>query len=398
MIEALRIRPTELLRLAAAALLAHRLRSALSMLGIVCGIATVVTALAIGEGARRAAIEEIGALGVENVYVRAVPGTDRAGGAVAPVLTRGDAAAIRQALGTVAAVAMTRSIQTEARTGSRRAVAALSGVSASWPEMRRLPAVTGRWFSEREEQLQQRVAVIGGALSRQLFIDGSPIGARVCAGGTWFLIIGTLADNGSGLFVPLPAMDVSLGAGDSRDRVQEIVLGFGSAEQVDVAVSAVRALVAQRHRDSSTYEVVVPQALLAARLRAQRTFNIVLVSIGGLSLLISGVGIMNIMLASVAERTQEVGVRRAFGARREEIVAQFACEAAMLCLAGAVVGVPLGGALSLAVSLAAGWPVTVSAWSVLLAFSLATAVGLVFGIYPAKRASEITPVDALRAT
>jgi putative ABC transport system permease protein len=143
--------------------------------------------------------------------------------------------------------------------------------------------------------------------------------------------------------------------------------------------------------------VVVPRELLRARLRAQRSFNAVVIGIGLLALLISGVGIMNIMLASVTERTPEIGVRRAFGARREEIVAQFACESALLCIIGGFAGLPLGVAFTGAVALFAGWPVTFTAGSALLAVMLAAATGLAFGIYPAWVAARVQPIDALRA-
>ena len=158
------------------------------------------------------------------------------------------------------------------------------------------------------------------------------------------------------------------------------------------------AIAARRHRVAPpAYEIVVPRELLKARLRAQRTFNAVLIAIGALALLISGIGIMNIMLASVAERTQEIGVRRAFGARRSEVIIQFGIEAALLCMVGGAAGVPLGAVLSGIVALTAGWPVSLSLGAIGLALALATGVGLTFGLYPAMVAANVHPIDALRA-
>lgn len=409
-----RILPRDLAQQAVDALLAYRLRSALSIAGIVVGIATVVTALAIGEGARRAALTEIGALGIDNLYVRATADSPRSRGDTlpfAPALSLDDARVVAETLESDLAVAAMRVARVEMHVDARVETGSLAGVTVSWREIGRPDVAVGRWLSRADERGRRRVAVIGGRLARDLFPRTDPIGARVHAGGSWYYIVGRLRDpvrsdtgqaadrldTDRSLLVPLTTMDVSLGAGDAPDRVQEIGVRVSGALEVEHAVQAIAGIMARRHRDAPRYELVVPRELLRARLRAQRTFNVVLVSIAALALLISGVGIMNIMLASVAERTQEVGVRRAFGARRDEIMVQFACEAATLCVAGAAAGVPLGAAMSGVVTLAAGWPISISAWAVLLALLLATTVGLVFGIYPAKVAASIQPIDALRA-
>jgi putative ABC transport system permease protein len=254
--------------------------------------------------------------------------------------------------------------------------------------------------------------VIGSGLATRLFADGDPVGRGVRAGDTWFLVVGVLEavsrpssrrqpihrlDANGALIVPLGAMDLALGSGDAPERVQEIAIRATASAAVERLAAAAAATLARRHPGAPSWEIVVPRALLAARLRAQRTFGAVLAAIGGLALVISGVGIMNIMLASVAERTHEIGVRRAFGARRRDIVGQFAVEAALLCLAGGAAGVPAGALLALLVALAGGWPVAISGVSILLALGLAALVGLAFGIYPARLAARLDPVVALRA-
>jgi putative ABC transport system permease protein len=411
----LRVSLRDLAHEALSALLAHRLRTALSAIGIVFGIATVVTAVAIGEGARHAALSEIGALGINNVFVHATAAPPVMNGRQrppAPVLSLEDVSVMADTIERATAIAAARVAPGELTVGSRHTAGALVGVTPSWRTVVDADIAVGRWLSAADERSRRRVAVIGGRLTRELFAAADPVGSRVLAGGNWYLVVGMLRERSAGsarpaiqsvdldgsLVVPLSAMDVTLGDGDSPDRVQEIAVRVSEAADVNRTAQAVSALLARRHTDARRYELVVPIELLRARLRAQRSFNVVLVAIGALALIISGIGIMNIMLASVVERTQEIGVRRAFGARRAEILAQFAIEAAALCVAGGVVGVLVGVGLSGIVALAAGWPVNVSIWAVLLALALACGVGLAFGIYPARLAAGIQPIDALRAT
>jgi putative ABC transport system permease protein len=407
----IRVPLRDLMREADATLLAHRLRTTLSAIGLVCGVATVMTALAIGEGARRVALEEIGALGVDNVLVRtpvsAARDHDRP---LAPVLSLADADAIGGAIDGVRAVSAARVAQSDLDLDARRSSATVAGVTPAWREITDVTVARGRWLSAEDERAHRRVAVAGATLARELFGATDPVGARVRAGDTWYYIVGVLRDRSSGttrpalqtidtdrsFIVPLTAMDASLGEGDAPDRVQEIAIRVMGSDAVDRAAQAAAAVMKRRHRDDARYEVIVPRELLAARLRAQRAFDAVLIGVGLIALIISGVGIMNIMLASVAERTQEIGVRRAFGARRAEITTQFALEAAVLCVAGGIAGVPLGAVLSAIVAMAAGWPVSISMWSVVLAIALAAGVGMLFGIYPARVAASITPIEALR--
>lgn len=423
-------------------LLAYRLRALLSSIGCVVGIATVVTALAIGEGARRVALDEIGALGIDNLFVRAVRASSASGEAHAgtaaplpraPTLTLDDARAIERRVADVKAVAAVRRARVEIANGSRRVSGSLLGVTTTWPRIASMYVERGRALNERDQRDRRRVGILGHALAMALFPAADPVGREVRAGDTWFRVIGVLDDAsgrgtrrgtiqqhdpGLALIVPLAAMDISLGMGDAPDRVEEIVVQAADANAVSrVAASIDRALrrraghastsasaspstPASASISSSTseppYEIVVPRQLLQARLRAQRTFTIVLLAVGGLALLISGIGVMNVMLGSVIERTHEIGVRRAFGARRRDIVTQFALEAVALCLAGGLVGVPLGAVLATLVARLAGWPTALSLFAIVVALGTATAIGLLCGIYPARLAARLDPAAALR--
>ena len=409
---------TDVLAQARHALVAHRLRAALSSIGIVFGIATVVAALAIGEGTRRAAFDEIASLGIDNLFVRAIraePSKDTRRLSPAPDLTLDDERAVARMLIRARSVAALRTARGEVRADTRYIETLVVGATVSWQDIVEAVIARGRWLTERDEDAKSRVAVVGAGLARTLFGSGDPVGRHVLAHGNWYQVIGVLRDRvqspssssarqpiqaihvDTALIVPISALDVRLGEGDRPDRIEQIAIRVSSADEVERASVAAASVLARRHVGPLTYELVVPREILRARLRAQRTFDGVLLAIGGLALLISGIGIMNIMLASVAERTHEIGVRRAFGARRREVIAQFAAEAALLCVAGGVVGVPVGVVLSALVAVLAGWPVSISAGAIGLALLLATVVGLIFGVYPARLASQIQPVDALRA-
>lgn len=388
---------------AVAALNANRLRTALSVVGIIFGVATVVTALAIAEGAKVAAIEEIGALGIDNVFLRSTTPV--------PMLTIADVGAIGAALGPDRTIAAARTVSAEMRSDHRRAAGHLAGVTAAWSRLTASELAWGRWIAPMDERMRLRVAVVGAQLSRELFGGEVPADARVFAGGNWYAVVGGLRQRSNAgtsrstqaldvdraLIVPLMAMDVSAGKGDAVDRVHEIGVRAGGAAEVEATGRLLAALVSRRHGGSGHFEVIVPRELLRARLSAQRTFHVVLIAIGALALLISGIGIMNVMLASVIERTEEIGIRRAVGARRVDILAQFGLESAALCFAGGLAGVPLGALFSAIVARAGGWPVSVTAGPILLALLLAVGVGLAFGVYPARVAANIEPIDALRS-
>ena len=398
----------DLLREAWDSLMSRRLRTLLSVLGMAAGVGTIVAALAIMNGATRQAVNEIGALGIDNLIVRAVSDHEAQGTPRAPRITTDDADSLRRRFPR-ASISALRSVHDLVGVSAQDISVVVAGVTATWRTTANLSLTDGRWFGDTEHEA--RTAVINGVLARVLFGSRPAIGQQVLAAGEWRTVVGILADTGSHdthtviqaldpdrtVFVPLETLDITLGVGDEGDAVEQIVVQLPPGTDVTLTAETVRAALTARHPDEShTFEVLVPQELLRARLRAERSLHWLLLSIGGLALIISGIGIMNIMVASVIERAAEIGVRRAFGARRSAVIRQFATEAALIGAAGGLVGLFLGLTSVVAVAALGGWPVAISLGSVIGSIGLAIGVGLAASAYPAHLASTLSPVEALR--
>ncbi|PYQ20212.1 MAG: hypothetical protein DMF81_19355 [Acidobacteria bacterium] len=268
--------------------------------------------------------------------------------------------------------------------------------------------MAGRFLAPLDVSDHKRVAVLGASVASVLFPFGPACGERILLGGDWFQVVGVLEgraaarsrsaairtrDVNRAVFVPLPALDRG---GDRRpDGVDEIVLRVDDPRQVASAAEVAKALV-EHGRGAAPFDVVVPREILRARERTQRIFNVVTGAVAAISLLVGGIGIMNIMLASVAERTREVGIRRALGATQRDVAAQFLAESSLLTAAGGVLGALLGTAGAGLIQRLAGWPTALSPLMLLLALLTALAVGVGFGSYPAWLAARLAPMDALR--
>lgn len=383
----------ELIREGIESLLAHRLRAALAALGIVAGVGTILAVLAITNGAQRQAMNEIGRLGIHNVIVRADHSNERASRAGVSI-DGDDAIAIGRELPR-AEIAMLRSTTGSVKLGRRSVDATIAGVTPAWSITANLTIVRGRWLTEMDGQW--RTAVVSESLAKKLTGNSDPLGERVEAAGEWRAIVGVVVAPNDSIFVPFASLDLTLVNGDTGDALDQIVIKVGDESDVIRAGAAVQSLLALRHDRDAAFEVIVPQALLDARLRSGRNFAALLLTIGALTLFVSGIGIMNIMVASVTERTTEIGVRRAFGARRRAIVFQFAAEASVLSAAAGLAGIPIGVIAALAAAALGGWPIAVTPLSIAIALAVALIVGLSAGIYPARLASRLTPSDALRA-
>jgi putative ABC transport system permease protein len=281
------------------------------------------------------------------------------------------------------------------------------GTTPGYAEAARLELGAGRFLADLDIADRKRVAVLGASVARALFPLQSPLGESVRLGGDWYRVVGTLQERAApraraaairardlnrAVIVPLPALD--RGGDRQPEGVDEIVFRLGSAEGVAAAAGVAQALV--RRATGAAPEVVVPREILRQRERTQRVFNVVTGAVAAISLLVGGIGIMNIMLASVAERTREVGVRRALGARRRDVAAQFLVESSLLTVTGGLFGSVLGLVGAVLIQAFAGWPTAVHPLMLAAALVVALGVGIGFGIYPAWHAAGLDPVEALR--
>ncbi len=416
-------------RLGVKSLWLHRLRSMLTMLGIVFGVCSVIAMLAIGEGASFEAQEKIKSLGSQNIILRSTkpPEEQKVSdkGSQSYVLQYGitytDVNRIRATIPGVSVVMPARNIREYAWNISRRVDCDVIGTVPWYPEMRNQRVASGRFFTDADMESRANVCVLGAEMVPALFPIDSPLGKHIRVGGNYYTVIGVMERLGAGvndsetggsgkpaaqrMFIPLETARLRYGdvlmrrrsGSFEAERIQlhEITVKVESLDQVTRVADAIKNLMERNHKKKD-YEIVVPLELLKRAEETKRIFNIVLGSIAAISLLVGGIGIMNIMLASVTERTREIGIRRALGARRRDIVVQFLVETVILSGAGGMVGVLLGMSIPFLVTYAAGMKTIVTLWSPFLAFTISALVGIVFGIYPALRAAQMDPVEALR--
>jgi putative ABC transport system permease protein len=387
--------PRDRLALGLDSLRAHRLRSSLSVLGVVFGVAAVVAMASIGEGARRETLAQIEALGLDTFALRPKPGT--------PSLPAALGASLTSVVPGVVAVAPIAELKLSAEAGERRFDATALGTTPAYAAATRLALERGRFLADLDGPARARVAVLGAVAARRLFPLTEPLGQRFRMGPEWYTVVGVLHERASprargltlrardlntSVLVPLAALRADAAA-------DEVVVRLAVGAGVVAASEVARALV-KRHAGHEP-ELTVPREILRQRLRAQRVFDVVTGAIAAIGLLVGGIGIMNVMLAAVAERTREVGVRRVAGATRRDVAVQFLLESSLLTLAGALLGTGLGIVAAHGIQRLAGWPTALSAATLALALLMALATGVGFGLYPALRAARLEPAEALRA-
>ena len=397
------------------ALSVNKLRSFLTVLGIVIGVAAVICMVSVAAGARAEVSEKLRTLGANLLLV--MPGAQTSGSTrleagTRHTLTEEDAAAIRRDVQGAQAVAalLSRSIQIVARNNNWTTLVA--GISADYLLAREWPIAKGRPFTAAEIEQGTKVAIIGTTIGEQLFGDHTGLGETLRIGNVPFSVIGVLDKKGQGaagrnqddiVFIPLSAAKSRvLGAvrGGTRDALDFIMIKASDPRSFPELKSRIEALLRQRHHirneASDDFSIQNPADVLTAREGALRTLAILLVSIASVSLLIGGISVMNVLLVSVTERTREIGLRIAVGARRRDIKGQFLTEAVVLTLGGGLFGVALGSIAAMVLAWGANWPVLISPTAAVLAWAFAGLVGISFGLYPAFRASRLDPINALR--
>jgi putative ABC transport system permease protein len=437
--------PQEAFRSALDNLAAHKLRSALTMLGMIFGVGAVIAMMSIGAGAERQALASIERLGLRNVLVRAKTFKDDELKEIRQKslgVSQRDAAAIAEAVPGVDLIAPRIRIDPYKviSPSGKSDGTAVYGVTSRYSGLAHLTLAEGRFLDPLDESTHAQVCVIGSEVRRDLFGYGQAVGELVKVNDVWLEVVGVLAaadagaatrgtgapgssgatgsgsQGGSGggsdgnggtpaggaagssreIYLPLSTADRKFEHPVLASPLDEIVVRLKDGVSGEETSPVLRDLLDRLHGGTGDYELVVPEALLAESRRTQRLFNVVMGAIAGISLLVGGIGIMNIMLATVLERTREIGVRRAVGARSSDIRFQFIVESFAISLIGGVVGIVAGLALARGVAAYAGWETIVTGASIVLATGVAMTVGLASGIYPAARAAALDPIEALR--
>jgi putative ABC transport system permease protein len=406
----------ESFRIALRALQANKLRSFLTMLGIIIGVASVVSMVAFGVGAQREIADQIRTLGAHVLMIE--PGAIVKDGARTETgsranLSETDAAAVAGQIQSVVATAPSVRGTVQVVHGNRNVRVKVNGTVSDYFLIREWPLKNGRYFSRGEQASAGKVALIGQSTVKHLFGGENPVGQQIRIMTVPFKIIGVLEEKGTSgagrdqdniVFIPISTAKKRLiGSANSvkRDSVAYILVKSVSAEAVPVVERRISALLRQRHRLRSgvgnDFTISNPAAIMAAQHAAKRTIGWLLAGIASVSLIVGGISIMNIMLVSVTERTREIGLRIAVGARQKDVQSQFLMEALVLCSIGGMIGLFAGAIVAIAVAQMVGWPIFLSPGAMLGSVVMAGLVGLFFGYFPARRASRLNPVEALRA-
>ncbi|MCC6510138.1 MAG: ABC transporter permease [Pirellulaceae bacterium] len=409
-------------------LLLHKLRSFLTLLGTILGVASVIAMLSIGEGSKLEALEQIRRLGAANVIVRSVkpqPSNDTPAGTSTYVLAYGltytDLRLIED-LKIPGSTIVPSVLHKKNLQHGRRNLRGASVIATTelLPEVKEME-IKGRFFSAADVANSANVIVVGQKTANDLFGFEDPIGKSLLVGDDAYRVVGVVgyrdsgsakavsestADQNKELYIPISAAQNRMGIVQRlvdtgsrqyvRIELSEITMELNDPVNVRPYAAVVRNILAQSHSEKKDYEVQVPLELLNQAEREKRLWNLVLGSIAGISLLVGGIGIMNIMLATVTERTREIGIRRAIGAKRRHIIMQFLMETTVLSTSGGLLGVVVGVALPVVFTMVLGITTSTSLISIVVAFGISVATGIVFGVYPAYKAARMNPIEALR--
>lgn len=405
--------------IASGSLLRHRLRSFLSVLGIICGVAAVFATLSIGEGAKREVLAGIRQLGLDNIIVRRIQITEPQAFAARERVSEGlrleDVSLLQGASKTIIEVAWLKELQADVSGLGKQVTPQVVACSPSYLSIQGLKVLRGRMMVKQDEKQKKMICLLGEGIAQEL-ASGGNVGHHLRIGDQLFLIAGIVRtapslndkqNNGVALareisqmvFLPFGTHhyieeENTIGGGG---RLDEVILKMSSEQEAEEIVPLIQRTFELSHRAIRDYQLIVPWQLMHQAKKTQRVFNLVLAAIGGISLVVGGIGIMNVLLAVISERTREIGIRRAVGATRKDIVAQFLAEALLLTTTGGIAGVFAGFACSLIIARFAGWSVAVSPLTIIIPLLTSAVVGVCSGVYPAIMAGRMNPVQALRS-
>jgi putative ABC transport system permease protein len=393
----------------------HKLRSFLTMLGIIFGVSAVIAMLSIGEGAKQEALEQIKLMGMNNILIQdfqletanlADIRTNFSKG-----LTYEDARAISDICPLIDYATPQKEFNLTVAYKNSSTAGAVVGTTPEYSEVLNFPVNKGSFINFYDVTNQNRVCALGGGIKKDLFKFEDPIGKKIKIGDLWFTVIGVMEDRNipggktgsiktrnlnQDIYIPITASFKRFVSDPFASEIDQVTARVVNSKRITEAANIIRNVMNRRHNGVQDFQIIIPEALLRQSQQTQRIFNIVMGAIAGISLLVGGIGIMNIMLATVLERTKEIGIRRAVGATRLDILGQFIIEAILISFSGGIVGIFLGYGMTRIIAIYAGWKTIVGFYMIILAFGVSVSVGLCFGILPARKAAQLDPIESLR--
>lgn len=406
----------ENIRVAVSGLIEHKFRSFLTMLGIIFGVASVIAMLSIGEGAKRVAIAKYQDLGVNNIIIRDKDLSDNELEETRAKFSQGlsvfDANVIKEIIPGVVDVAPQAEKSSEVKYTDKSAKSTVIGITPSFIKILNYEAEKGTFINDDHYNRNLKVCVLGAGIVKTLFQNQDPIGKLVKIDDQWLEVVGVMKtkalftetvgelasrDLNNDVYVPLTTflkrfeLEKRLGS-----EIKQITVKVSSSEKLMETANLVRNIINRHHYNNDDFSIVIPYELLKQEEKERRIYNFLLGAIAAISLIVGGIGIMNIMLATVMERTREIGIRRAIGARKSDIMSQFVTEAVALSITGGIIGVVLGVTLSLTISLFTDVNTFIRLYSVFVAFGFSVIVGVSFGYLPAKNAANLKPIESIR--
>jgi putative ABC transport system permease protein len=406
----------ENINVAIMSLVDQKFRSFLTMLGIIFGTASVIAMVSIGEGAKKQAIAKYQDLGVSNIIIRDKDLTDSELEEVRMKFSQGlsqkDAELIREIVPGVVEVAPQSESKQEAKFADKSSKVTVIGITPSLMEMLNYHIDKGEFISENHYSQQMKVCILGANVSHELLGYENPVGQNVKLGDQWFEVIGVLQtkalftetvgelaarDLNNDVYIPLTTFDKRIPKENQlSSEIKQLTIKIENSEKLMQSAVVIRSILNRHHFNNDDFSIIIPYELLKQEEKERRIYNLLLASIAAISLVVGGIGIMNIMLASVMERTREIGIRRAIGGRKADIMGQFVTEAVVLSLSGGVIGVIFGISLSLGISLVTDVKTSITLYSIFIAFGFSVLVGITFGYLPAKTAANLKPIESIR--